>query len=213
MGVASRANVGVTIFMVGVLLLFAALASEPALAQADRQDMVSGDQSNGQDNVCPGAEEVASIGPESVSQQETFAITGDSFRVNYDVTIDNDSDFVDISVLDEDGLFVDSESIDGTDTGQFVVLEGSGDFEVEVEVDGDDVQYTATVEDCTGTDGSNGGNNNGGGDGDDNNDGVIDDTVPDKDLPDTGGLPLIVAGVIFLLSAFGILAAWRPGAR
>ena len=50
-------------------------------------------------------------------------------------------------------------------------------------------------------------------DGDQNGDGVIDGTVPDKDLPNTGGSLLIAAGGAAILLVYGGLVAWRLKTR
>ena len=59
------------------------------------------------DGDCLGAAEVASLGPETESQQEAFSVTGDSFRVNFDVTINDDiAGLVEVDITDEDGLSI-----------------------------------------------------------------------------------------------------------
>ena len=222
MGIRCRVSLGVSIFLVGLVSLCAALALEPALAQDDGgQDTMSGDQNDNQngDGNCPSAETVLDEFTGSGDQQtETFDITGESFRVTFDVTNFTDEDDTvlsfNISVIEDNGDFVDSISQEGEGVDSSIVNQAPGTFFLDVSAI--NVDYTITVEDCTGDDdGSDvsGDDNNSNDDDDANNDGVIDDTVPDKDLPDTGGSPLIVVGGVTLLSAFGILAAWRSKER
>ena len=63
-------------WMIGLSLvlavLFALVLSAPVLSQDDQE--------------CPGATEIATVGSTDASQNESFTTSGESFRVSYDVT-------------------------------------------------------------------------------------------------------------------------------
>ncbi|QIN80179.1 hypothetical protein GBA65_18515 [Rubrobacter marinus] len=141
-------------------------------------------------------------------QTETFDITGESFRVTFDVTssTDNNEDaFLGIIVNDENEDPITTISQSGAGSDSSIVNEAPGTFFLDVVASSAD--YTITVEDCTSAaNGNNGddGDDNGGNVSDDDND-VDDDTIPDKDLPDTGGAGAGVlggAGLIVLFAVF-----------
>lgn len=209
MRVVSGTGVGVTVLLTGLLMFYTAFALGPAVAQ---DDTVSSDQGNGNNEgqTCPEAEEVASIGPETESQQEEVSIEGDSFRISYDATINDDFGSISFEV-EEDGGLLDSETVFDSETGEFVVLEGPGTFDIVVEVDSSDAEYTVTVEDCVGTTDDN--NEDTDEDTNEDTDDVIDDTIPDKDLPDTGGSTALIVGVSAALLLYGGLVAWRLKTR
>ena len=147
------------------------------------------------DEDCPGAEEVASLGPETETQQEAFSVSSDSFRVNFDVVINDDiGGLVEVDITQDDGL-VEFENVEETETGSFIVLEGPGEFNLEVKVGGNDAEYTVTVEDCVGDSGNEE-------DLDTTPDmDVIDDIDTNKPLPNTGGLvsPLMAVALGLLI--------------
>lgn len=190
------------------LLALTLLVVSPVLAQTDDPGTISGDGNNNPTN-CENAQEVAtfegSTGENFIT--DPFQITGGQFRVSFE-SGGTGFAFVSIEILDENGDLVD-DFVAGDEEAQtsLLVNAGPGDFVLDVTADTDD-PFTVTVEDCGGA-ADDGGNNNGGDDGDDNNDGIIDDTIPNKPLPNTGGIPLIVAGGVLLLSVGGIVAAWR----
>ncbi len=157
---------------------------------------------------CPGAKEVASLESETESQEESFFVTGDSFRINYDVTINDEFSSVAVRALDDDGQ-IDSELVFDTSEGDFVVLEGPGEFTLEVEVDGD-AEYTATVEDCAG-DGEDGGEDE---NGDGTPDDVVDDNEDDGNLPDTGGTSGsgLLARTLASIAGLGLVGLMLTGA-
>ena len=167
---------------------------------------------------CPGAETVLDNFTGSGDQQtETFDITGESFRVTFDVTNSTDDDeavlFFNITVNEDNGDFVDTISQEGEGADSSIVNQAPGTFFLDVSAI--NVDYTITVEDCTGEDTQGGGTtDNTGGDGDANDDGVIDNTIPRKPLPDTGGstATLVVGGSAFLL-LYGALVTWRLKTR
>ena len=167
----------------------AALLFEPAFAQTNEND------------DCPGADEVASLGPTTNDLREAFEVTGDSFRVSYDVTFEDPDDLNDftVDIEDEFGL-VESDSVSADDSRTFFVPEGPGNFEVVTDVEPDTgATYTLTVEDCVGN--GDGNDNVSGDDNDTNGDDII--NVPDKPLPNTGGAaPSSLVGVLAYGSVF-----------
>lgn len=209
MGVIGRAGLSVIVSMLAMMLLCPALVFEPALAQ-DNTPTVSGDQGNNQDDTCPEATEMVSIESATDNQREAFTVTGESFRVSYEVTFEasNDlsNDFL-VRIEDEFGL-VESDSTSSDDTRAFIVPEGPGDFEVVTDIEPENgATYTLTVDDCAGIENGNGDEDTGDEDTDD--DGVIDDTIPKKPLPDTGGSTALMVGGSALLLLYGVLVAWR----
>ena len=120
----------------------------------------------------------------------------------------------------ENGDPVTTISKEGGGTETSIVNAGEDSFFLEILAA--NANYEITVEDCTGDTGNDGGNGNNNGDtgGNDNNDdgdtdddGVIDDTIPDKDLPDTGGSTALLVGGSVLLLLYGGLVAWRLKTR
>lgn len=194
----------VVLLLAGLLTLYlvflvakASQAQESTMMESTMMESTAVDP----DGECTGAQEVASIGPETESQQEEFSVDGDSFRVSYDATINDDSGSILFGVENEFGLF-DFERVFESGSGEFIVLEGPDTFNLAVEVDARDASYTVTVEDCAGAT-----------DEDTGNDGVIDDTIPDKDLPDTSGSTALIVGGSALLLLYGGLVAWRLKTR
>lgn len=216
--VMGRTSVSLAVLLTGLLFFYAAFAISPALAQDNgSEDMVSGDQSNNQqdDQDCPVPEEVNTTTGSGDEQSPVFDITGGSFRVTIDVDAEPDLDDpslagVTVRVRTENNDPVTTIAAEGDGTETSIVNAGKDSFFLDILAA--NANYEITVEDCTGDTGDDGANDNGN-DEDTDNDGVIDDTVPDKDLPNTGGLSLIVSGGIFLFSALGILAAWRSRER
>ncbi len=162
---------------------------------------------------CPGAREALTITNETGSTlTEPFNIEGDRFRITS--TVENtefeQGTFFIISVEDANSVpvAVISQEKEGAKTS--FVNEGPGEFSLEV--DGVDANYTILVEDCVGSDENN---NESGADDvvDENDDNNADDNdrdnvinVPDKDLPETGGPPLLGVA-LFLLAGAGLLTA------
>ena len=205
-------NVGVIAAVVVLGLIgVTTLGSAAAGAQEDQ----SAEQTrNGQESAeCPGAQVVETIGPtEQDLRIGPFSITGERFRLTYETT---DLDpagvpFFDVTVLNASGNEVGGQVIFDEGTEIETVNQGPGNFTIEARVE--DLKYKLTIEDCTGKGGAS--PNEPPADrtpipadqyksDTDNPDDVIDDTVTDKPLPDTGGIPLIglVAFGSFLLSA------------
>ncbi len=189
------------------LLALTLLTVSPVLAQDDGQDTISGDGNDNQqdDQDCPAPEVVNTTTGSGDEQSPVFDTTGGSFRVTITVdptSLDPSLAGVTVFVRTEDDEPVTRIAKEGGGTEASIVNAGPGSFFLDILAA--NANYEITVEDCTGDTG-----NDGGGDGDDNNDGVIDDTVPDKPLPNTGGFPLIVAGGALLISVAGMVAAWR----
>ena len=205
-------NVGVIAAVVVLGLIgVTTLGSAAAGAQEDQ----SAEQTrNGQESAeCPGAQVVETIGPtEQDLRIGPFSITGERFRLTYETT---DLDpagvpFFDVTVLNASGNEVGGQVIFDEGTEIETVNQGPGNFTIEARAE--DLKYELTIEDCTGKGGAS--PNEPPADrtpipadqyksDTDNPDDVIDGTVTDKPLPDTGGIPLIglVAFGSFLLSA------------
>jgi hypothetical protein len=184
-------------------------------AQAPEQ---SDDQAN---TACPGAVLIDSVGPTDKDLVTTrpFTITGESLRLTYETTDADESGlpFVDVTVLDQAGKEVGGQVIFDEGVVREIVRSGPGKFDFEITAE--DLKYKLTIEDCTG-------NGNQPPDSQNvpttpipedqyrrdvdppNEDDVIDDTISDTPLPNTGGVPLLglaVFGSIFTFGAFAVL--------
>ena len=180
------------------------------------------------DTACRGAVLIDTVGPtEQGFEIGPIPIIGDSFRLTYETTNADESGLplFDVTVLDQAGKEVGGRVIFDEGIQQELVRASPGRFVIYTTAD--DLTYKLTVEDCRGDetdtpnpppDGSGGGNggtvpedqygNDAG-----NQDDVIDDTISDQPLPDTGGAPLLglaVFGSIIVFSAFAVL---RPVVR
>ena len=208
----------VTIFMFYMMLLGATVlrAQETMMGETTTGETTTGgttEETTGgestSDGACPSAEVVATFraSPGEDLIDQTFEVSGDRFRVSLE---DEGTGFasVGITINDEDGDFVDS-FVAGSEQqrSSLVVNQGPGSFSLETIADTDD-GYTVTVEDCAG---SNQGDTNG--DEDTDNDGVIDNTIPRKPLPDTGGSTALMVGGTAMLLLYGGLVAWRLKTR
>lgn len=184
---------------------------------------------------CPGAEVIGSTGPtEEDLMIGPFRVAGDKFRLTYETTDADESGlpFFDVTVLDEARDEVGGRVIFDEGVEREIVVAGPGSFTIEAR--SEDLMYTITAEDCTGGDnpGPSGPPSGGSGDGQQpvptdpipedqyesdvdppNEDDVIDDTVSNEPLPDTGGTSLlgpVVFGFICICAAFALL---RPVIR
>ncbi len=163
------------------------------------------DQGDDGQAVCPGAVEVAQVGPESEGTVTPFRTTGRTFVVTYDVAFENGNDFGNVSIDIEDRFgLVEFENISSNNegSGSYVVTEGAGSYDLVVNVEqSDDATYTVVVEDCRGSD-------DGPGDPGDPDD-VVPGTAADEDLPDTGGLPLpaTLFALALLVASVALLGA------
>jgi hypothetical protein len=167
-----------------------------------------------QNDSCANAREVVSIGPTTTDTERQFEITGETFRVTYDVTILEEDEFPTV-IIDIDsgvgtGPFV---QVSETEQDTFISTAGPGNFDGTFTVDPPNTaRYSITIEDCGGQNGSPDTDGNGADD-DQYDDGtddpgtvndpgdVIEDTTPDKPLPKTGGTPLILGAGLLLVCA------------
>lgn len=190
----------VTAMCLAVLVLVAAPVQAQETAAEDQYVP-------GPDEQCPGAVVVGTI-TGTDNQIEPFTITGDALRVTYVVEFTvpaREFRLVDIEINDRFGL-IESESVDEDRADSFLVPEGPGNFELEVDVEPENgANYTVTIEDCAGEDPTapvDEDDNEDPGDLSDPED-VDEDTIPDQPLPDTGGLPLV--GLVVLgLALLGV---------
>ena len=188
--------------VVGIVLLVGLLAL-PVWAQAANDQYE--DQNVSPTGDCPGAQEVLTVDDTGITQTETFDIEGDNFRITSDVEATAGEDFLifQIFVQDENGdpVAVVSQEEEGTKTS--FINEGPGQFSLDI--NGANASYTVLVEDCVGSDDTpNGDDNNGDDDNDADDDDII--NVPNKDLPKTGGPPLLGIA-FFILAGAGLLTA------
>jgi hypothetical protein len=170
--------------------------------------------------ACPGAKLIGSVGPTENDLVTTrpFTVTGDSFRLTYETTDADESGlpFVDVTVLDRAGKEVGGQVIFDEGVVREVVRAGPGRFNFEITAE--DLKYKLTIEDCTGTGNPPDGQNipttpipedQYRRDVDPpNEDDVINDTISDQPLPNTGGVPLLglaAFGSIFIFGAFAVL--------
>lgn len=215
MSILGRRELSVALLLMGLLLTYAALLdaratgaqTNPGTTGSTTEDTTGGGNTSG--GECPGAEVVATFeaSPGEDLIDQTFEVSGDRFRVSLE---DEDTEFtsVGITINDEDGDFVDS-FVAGSEEQRtsLIIYQGPGSFSLETTADTDG-RYTVTVEDCASS-----GQASTNGDEDTDNDGVIDNTVPNKPLPDTGGSTVLLVGGSALLLLYGVLIAWRLKTR
>jgi hypothetical protein len=152
---------------------------------------------------CPGAVLIGSVGPtdEDLVTRRPFLVTGESFRLTYETTDADESGlpFFDVTVLDEAGKEVGGRVIFEEGAQREIVRASPGRFGLETTAE--DLKYKLTIEDCTGKGNRPPGNQHVPTDPipedqyrrdvDPPNEDVIDDTVSDRPLPATGGVPLL----------------------
>jgi hypothetical protein len=169
---------------------------------------------------CPGAVELGSIPPAGEPPTDErleigpFPVTGESFRLTYETSDADQSGLplFDVTVLDAAGKEVGGQVISDEGVVTETVRAGPGRFTIMAV--SDDLKYRITVEDCTG--GGQPAPTNSGDqydNGTDNPDDVIDDTISDQPLPNTGGVPLLGLAVVGCIFIFGALAVLRPVIR
>lgn len=151
----------------------------------------------GPDAECPGANVVSTTAAAGDAQTAPFEITGERFRVNITFPAGTpQSAFADVTVFnDANDDFVTSISQDGPGTKSSIVNAGPGEFFLDITAStGDD--YVITVEDCVDANGAVTNSPDDNGDKDD----VIDDTIPNQTLSDTGGpsFGLLMASLLLL---------------
>jgi hypothetical protein len=152
-----------------------------------------------------------------------FRITGERFRLTYETTDADESGvpFFDVTVLDGAGDEVGGRVIFEEGIQREVVRASPGSFTIEARAE--DLKYTITGEDCTGRDSGGGGRppvptdpvpeDQYKSDVDPPNEDVIDGTISDEPLPDTGGVPLPGLAVFGLICVFAAFALLRPVVR
>ena len=214
------------LLLTGLLLLCAAFTLTPAFAQQnggnDSEQKVRARQASelpalDASEGCANPQEIATFEGEESRRTRTFDVPTDVLRVRFFIE-PNDQQvggFLSVNVSDDSGL-IDSfttEVVEEPASGnEILLLDESGSYSFEIEPF--DVSYEIAVDACGGdTDGDNNDDVVSGDDNDDNDNDVIDDTIPNKPLPDTGGFPLILAGGVGFLSLCGILAALRSKAQ
>jgi hypothetical protein len=174
-----------------------------------------------ENTACPGARPIGSVGPteDDLVTTRPFTVTGDSFRLTYETTDADQSGFpfLDVTVLDQAGKEVGGQVIFDEGVVREIVRAGPGRFGFETTAE--DLKYKLTIEDCTGggkspSDGQNVPTTPVPEDqykrdvGPPNENDVIDDTISDQPLPNTGGVPLLglaAFGSIFIFGAFAVL--------
>ena len=171
---------------------------------------------------CQGAEVVGTVGPTNEDQViGPFTITGKTFRLTYETTDADESGFpfFDVTVLDAARNEVGGQVIFDEGTRTEIVRGGPGRFTIEARAE--DLKYKLTAEDCTGRNPVPPNPPPGGGGVDrrpvpegqyksdvdpPNENNVIDNTVSDKPLPNTGGVPLLgFLGFVCVSAAFALL--------
>lgn len=128
-----------------VALVSVALGGTWAWAQQE-----AGETAAKQDGQCPGADEIATVGPTGKSgTTRPFDIEGDKFRLTYKTT-DLDKDGVpllDVTVL-KGNKEVGGRVIRDQSTEREIVNDAPGKFSLEILAG--DLRYEITIEDCTG---------------------------------------------------------------
>lgn len=171
---------------------------QPAFAQ---DDTATEDQyAPGPDDECPGAEVVNTTPGTGPKESAPFPIAGERFRitiVNKATSNDPSLSGVTVFVNETNGDAVSDFSQEGEGTDSSIINAGPGSFFIETNPA--NASYVVVVEDCVDTEGNppvSPGDTNDPAD-------VVDGTIPDKPLPDTGGLPL--AGLVVIgLALVGI---------
>ncbi|MBA2712767.1 MAG: hypothetical protein H0U55_04320 [Rubrobacteraceae bacterium] len=173
---------------------------------------------------CPGARVIGTVGPTDKDLIiGPFNVTGEKFRLTYETTDADNSGvpFFDVTVLDEQRNEVGGRVIFDEGIVREFVVASPGTFTIEARAE--DLKYAITGEDCTGT-GS-------GGDGrqpvpinpvpedqyrsdvDPPDEDIIDNTVSDEPLPNTGGVPLLGPTVFAFICVSAGFVLLRPVIR
>lgn len=132
---------GVRLFYAMLFCTSMLLLSSPALFAQGTGDATK--------QACPGAQPVDTFTGTGNQMTPVFQTTGDSFRVSFDATeTDTESGFLSIFVDDADGNPVSTVSQETVGPGESFVNEGPGGYVLDISSFG--VDYTISVEDCTG---------------------------------------------------------------
>lgn len=140
-----------------ILLVFGVVISVYMALLADSTSAQGGGTTGGlitsqSDEGCDNPEVVDTFSGTENQRTPQFEITGNTFRLSYDVTeiIPDEFTSFSIDVLDEDGLRVDGTTLFFDDVSDSTnILEGPGTFSLEI--DAENAEFTVTVEDCVGT--------------------------------------------------------------
>lgn len=205
----AESRLGWFFIALAAIIVAVGLSAVPVMAQAgqysDEPILAPEALAPGPDEQCPGAEIVAAVGPTTDNDTTSFEATGETLRVTYQVQFLNDDSFssLDITIEDRFGV-LQSEFIDESGTDSFIVVtEEPTSFDLITELQpANSGEYTVVVEDCAGSDPTPPGDDGGSGD-DDNDvpDDVIEGSIPDKDLPFTGGPQILLSVGVLLLGA------------
>jgi hypothetical protein len=193
-----KKEISVLLLAVGVLItFFVALKAVPSEAQAN----------------CPGARQVNKTTGNGNKQSPVFNITGTSLRLNVDSTATSqDPQFAALTAyVYPEGDTVDfagNFSVDGGRDDSSIINAGPGRFYLDLNTA--NVDYTVTVEDCTGTASGDAQNNEPStaeANGNQDRKGRVDPkTIPkNKKLPPTGGIPTYVITTGAILTGVGLL--------
>lgn len=202
--VKDRAEITSRVALCLVFLTFSAILFAYMLLLASSSLAQSGEETTGEttgaaedqyapgpDEECPGAEIVQTTSGTGNRETAPFQVTGDRFRITAAVAPQNPTSdpFLDVTVERENGGFVSSFTVEQEGTESSLVNAGPGSFLLDIFTL--NANYTIVVEDCAGDEPGNADNTD-----DANN--VIDDSVPNKPLPYTGGFPLLGFAMISL---------------
>lgn len=211
-----RKEISVLLLATGALLFFGVFLLSVSSDAQTGGGSTGGDSTGasrvGQpDEGCAAPTEVERFDGTANQVTPAFNITGNTFRLSYEIT-DLDDDPVDfdsfsIRPIGENGIGVgNSVLVFDEGSGSENILEGPGAFTLQIESEGFD--YTVIVEDCTGAASGNRAvttpasppaqaesqRNN-----------VVPGSVPNRPLPPTGGLPVSLVVTGFVLTGAGIL--------
>ncbi|MDP9410369.1 MAG: hypothetical protein M3P70_07690 [Actinomycetota bacterium] len=172
-----------------------------------------------------------SIGPTTTDTERQFDITGETFRVTYDVTILEEDEFPTV-IIDIDGEAGEGPFVQVSETEQdsFISTAGPGTFDGTFTLDPPNTaRYSIIIEDCGGQGGGNPGGGSGGGGGaggggagnpavlqysnDPGKGNVVPGTIPKKPLPNTGGASLLGFAVISLAFCVVGISVLSNGSR
>lgn len=145
----SRQTACVAMLVVGALTFFyVLLIVQPSEAQ---QGGATGAGAGGNEG-CADPREVETFNGTENQITPSFNITGNTFRLLYDITdLDADplGDIINIRPVDDGGPVGGAVTLQDPGNGSQNVLEGPGSFTLEIESNG--FEYSVTVEDCTGS--------------------------------------------------------------
>lgn len=194
-----RKGTSVLLLAIGAMVTFSVLLfTMPSEAQQDNEG-------------CANPRQVQTFNGTQNQITPSFNITGNTFRLRYEVTdLDEDPGFDSLSIrpIAEDGIGVgDSVLVFDPGSGSKNILDGPGNFTLEIETEG--FEYNVIVDDCTGTASGNAQNNEPStaqsNDNQDRKSKVIAKTIPKKKLPPTGGIPAYVITTGAILTGVGLL--------